>query len=251
MKLNEDKCHFIFAGHKHEVVFAMAGGSQIWESTCEKLLGVYIKKDLSFEYHISNLCKKANQKLSALIRVGRFHNFNQRRLLMKSFIDSQFGFSPLAWMFYDRGINNKIDKIQKRALRFVYRNDTCSFEQLLEMDGSIKVHHRNIHAMAIEMFKVKHGCATEIMSKIFKLDNNPNRPATRTFNSNPFCLPSARTVHYGHDSLGYLGYRIWNLIPEKSNKSSPFQVLKKQLSHGFLRLVLADYVKIISVVLVM
>ena len=34
MKLNEDKCHFIFAGHKHEVVFAMAGGSQIWESTC-------------------------------------------------------------------------------------------------------------------------------------------------------------------------------------------------------------------------
>ena len=70
---------------------------------------------------------------------------------MKSFIDSQFGFSPLAWMFYDRGINNKIDKIQKRALRFVYRNDTCSFEQLLEMDGSIKVHHRNIHAMAIEI----------------------------------------------------------------------------------------------------
>ena len=225
MKLNEDKCHFIFAGHKHEVVFAMAGGSQIWESTCEKLLGVYIKKDLSFEYHISNLCKKANQKLSALIRVGRFHNFNQRRLLMKSFIDSQFGFSPLAWMFYDRGINNKIDKIQKRALRFVYRDDTCSFEQLLEMDGSIKVHHRNIHAMAIEMFKVKHGCATEIISKIFKLDNNPNRPSTRAFNSNPFCLPPARTVHYGHDSLGYLGYRIWNLIPEN--------IKQKQSVSGF------------------
>ena len=78
------------------------------------------------------------------------------------------------------------------------------------MDGSIKVHPRNIQAMAIKMFKVKHGCATEIMSKIFKLDNNPNRPATRTFNSNlnPFCLPSARTVHYGHDCLGYLAYRI-------------------------------------------
>ena len=79
--------------------------------------------------------------------------------------------------------------------------------------------------MAIEMFKVKHGCATEIMSKIFKLDNNPNRPATRTFNSNPFCLPSARTVHYGHDSLGYLGYRIWNLIPEK--------IKQKQSVSGF------------------
>ena len=70
-----------------QVVFAMAGGSQIWESMCEKLLGDCIKKDLSFEYQISNLCKKANQKLSAFIRVGRFHNFNQRIMLMISFID--------------------------------------------------------------------------------------------------------------------------------------------------------------------
>ena len=38
MKLNEEKCHFIFAGHNHEVVFAKAGFSTIWESTREKLL---------------------------------------------------------------------------------------------------------------------------------------------------------------------------------------------------------------------
>ena len=48
--------------------------------------------------------------------------------------------------------------------------------------------------------------------QIFKLDNNPNRPTTRTFNSDPFFLQPARTVHYGHD--GYLEYKIWNLIPE-------------------------------------
>ena len=73
MKLNEEKCHFLFAGHKHEVVFAKAGVSTIWESTREKLLGVYIDKNLSFKYHVSNLCKKANQKLSALIRLGSYY----------------------------------------------------------------------------------------------------------------------------------------------------------------------------------
>ena len=78
MKLNEEKCHFLFAGHKHEVVFARAGDSTIWESTREKLLGVYIARDLSFKYHVSNLCKKANHKLSALIRLGSYYNFSQR-----------------------------------------------------------------------------------------------------------------------------------------------------------------------------
>ena len=233
MKLNEEKCHFLFAGHKHEVVFARAGSSTIWESTREKLLGVYIDKDLSFKYHVSNLCKKASQKLSALIRLGRFYNFSQRRLLMKSFIESQFGYSRLAWMFHDRGVNNKIDKIQERALRYVYGDDVRSFEDLLEMDGSVKVHHRNIQAMALEMFKVKNGSATEIMNNIFKINRNPNRPATRSFDSNPFCLPRANTVHYGHDSLGYFGYKIWNLIPEEIRQKETVAGFKNAIKSWF------------------
>ena len=88
---------------------------------------------------------------------------------MKSFIESQFDYSRLAWMFHDRGVNNKIDKMQERALRYVYGDDVRSFEDLLEMHGSVKVHHRNIQAMALEMFKVKNGSATEIMNNILKL----------------------------------------------------------------------------------
>ena len=69
-------------------------------------------------------------------------------------------------MFHDRGVNNQIDKIHERALRFVYRDETHSFEELLEMDGSVKIHHRNIQAMAIEMFKSKHNIGTNIMGDI-------------------------------------------------------------------------------------
>ena len=32
MKLNEDKCHFVLSGYKHEMVFAKIGHSRIWES---------------------------------------------------------------------------------------------------------------------------------------------------------------------------------------------------------------------------
>ena len=213
--MKQDKCHFLFAGHTHEQIFAKAGLNKIWESQREQLLGVYLGKDLSFKYHVSNLCKKAHTKLTALIRLGRFHDLSQRRLLMKSFIESQFGYSPLVWMFHDRGVNAQINKLHERVLRFVYSDNLRSFEDLLEMDGSLSIHHRNIHTVALEMFKVTKGVSNQIMEDIFvKREINADTIWTRSLCRNYFVLPQVNTVHYGHDSLRFFGYKIWNLLPE-------------------------------------
>ena len=176
---------------------------------------MHIDNKLSFNHHVSNLCKRANQKLSALLRLGKFYNLAQRRLLMKSFIESQFGYSPLTWMFHDRGINHKINRVHERSLRFVYTNEALSFEELLELDKSHKIHHRNIHSLAIEMFKVIKGVSSEIMNNIFIQRNTLNVANTRSMHSNPFLIPRVNTVHYGHDSLRYFGPKIWGIIPEE------------------------------------
>ena len=71
MKLNEDKCHLLIAGHKYEHICANVGSVKILESDCVKLLGINIERELSFNYYISNLCMKAGRKISALARVSR------------------------------------------------------------------------------------------------------------------------------------------------------------------------------------
>ena len=60
---------------------------------------------------------KAGRKLTALGRSSRFLPFNKHRLLMKSFIESQFSYCPLLWMFHDRDLNNKINRLYERTLR--------------------------------------------------------------------------------------------------------------------------------------
>ena len=63
MKLNEDKCHFILSGYKHEIIFADIGESRIWEKGQQKLLGVTIDKNLKFKEHIlKNIFKEHNLK---------------------------------------------------------------------------------------------------------------------------------------------------------------------------------------------
>ena len=95
MKLNEDKCHFLILGKLNEHMFAKVGDELIWESTEEKLLGVTIDKNINFNSHLSILCKKAGQKVTVLARVAKLLTFHKRRLLLKSFIESQFSHCPL------------------------------------------------------------------------------------------------------------------------------------------------------------
>ena len=58
-------------------------------------------------------------------------------------------------MFHNRTLNNKINKLHERALRLVYRNDDCTFQDLLVMDNSVTIHERNLQRLATEMLKVR------------------------------------------------------------------------------------------------
>ena len=93
------------------------GNVDVVNSSEEKLLGVQIDSRLSFNNHVSKLCQKASNKLYALARISPYMGQNKLRALMRAFITSQFQYCPLIWMFHSRQLNQKINKIQERALR--------------------------------------------------------------------------------------------------------------------------------------
>ena len=71
-------------------------------------------------------------------------SFKKRKILLKEFVKSQFEYCPLTCMFH-----GKINRIHERPLGIVYNNNVPSFEELLELDKSFKIHHRNIRSIAI------------------------------------------------------------------------------------------------------
>ena len=244
MKLNGDKCHLLISGFKYQSHWARVGTTKIWESSHEKLLGVTIDKDLKFNIHISNICIKAGQKLTALGRISKLIPLNKRKTLFKAFIESQFAYCPLAWMFHDRSLNNKINHLHERALRIVYKDDYSTFEELLKKDNAFTIHHRNIQSMAIEVYKTKNGLAPSIMNDIF-INRNYNGPDLRL--QTDFCVPSVNTVFKGDDSLRHFGPLIWKIVPyelKKINSLNKFKLeIKKWLPHNCPCRLCRDYVQ--------
>ena len=66
---------------------------------------------MRFKKYINELCRKASYELHALQRMRRYLSVDKVRLLVNPFIDSQFSYAPLIWMFVGKTVINKICKI--------------------------------------------------------------------------------------------------------------------------------------------
>ena len=76
-------------------------------------------------------------------------------------------------MFYSRFLNNKINKVQARALRILYKDYDSSFEDLLEKDNSDNIHDRNIKLLATKVFKVENNILPNVLGSFITKQDLP------------------------------------------------------------------------------
>ena len=110
MVLNPDKCHFLTLGfNKPFLVFFFENTIIVTE---EKILGIVIDSNLNFKSQMKKICNKANQKLSALARISKLTTPTQRKKLINSFINAQFAYCLLLWIFSSKGCYKGINEIR-------------------------------------------------------------------------------------------------------------------------------------------
>ena len=92
---------------------------------------------------------------------------------MNAFFKSQFNYCSLIWMCHSCENNNKINRLHERCLRIIYNDKQSSFNALLEKDGSVSIHERNIKFLATGMFIFSRDLASPQMHECFKLKDHP------------------------------------------------------------------------------
>ena len=119
LKNNVDKCHVLVSTSKP--VGIKVGDYAIDNSECEKLLGLKIDVNLNFNDHISDLCKKASRKVSALASHS-FYGIKQKKIINECFFTSQFSYCPLIWTCHSCSNNRTIKMFHERCLGIIYND---------------------------------------------------------------------------------------------------------------------------------
>ena len=201
-------------------------GQRVKQSEHVKLLGVQIDNKLHFDKHVKELCQKINQKLCAFSRIRPFLNREKAKILLKSIVMSNFSYCPLIWMFCSKFANKEINRTNKRALRVLYEDYDSSFEQLLEKDGSITVHQKNLQILMTEIYKTTNHINPPYIWDFFVKKDMPYNLRNKVLCT----LPQVHTNRYGLNSLSFRGSILWNNLKDEIKRASTLTNFKKLIT---------------------
>ena len=226
MKINPDKFHLLVGGNSDESAKIQIGGESIQESKEEQLLGITFDNQLKFKNQIDQNCKRAGGKLTAIIRECHSISFEKLKTLLLSFVESQFNYCPLVTMFCSRTENKRINRIQERSLRILYKDEHSSFGELLKKNNTFTIHQRNIQKLAIEMYKSKNNYEPKLLNEIF-VNRNYEGPLLRS--NTDFVKPKISSENFGRKSLSYFGNTIWTLLPTEYKELEDLESFKQKI----------------------
>ena len=148
-------------------------GITIYSSAEVDLLGVKLDTKLSFESHISKMCKKAAGQLNALKRLqGSVISYNTRKALAESFILSNFNYCPLVWYFSTQKQLQMMEKIQERVLRFLHNDYKSDYSTLLKISGSVSMEVKRMRYLCVETYKTLNNLSPNYMKDIFQVQQS-------------------------------------------------------------------------------
>ena len=128
-------------------------------------------------------------------------------------------------MFYDRTVNNRINHIHERALRFAYKDCQTDFGSLLEQRSLVSIHLKNLQLLMTEIYKTRSGLSPPFMKDIFA-----ERNIGYNFrHGNDSQLQKVNTATYGIETISFLGNILWSALPNIIKQASTLSIFKSHI----------------------
>ena len=136
--------------------------------------------------------------------------FNAKRALINSYIISNFNYCPVVWIFSTAKSLSKIERLQKRLLRFVYNNDSISYKDLLEKAKKVQMSVNWLRILYVDLYNTVNELNPEFMNNIFKVKENKRLVTEKKLN---------RETLEGNQVWGKMFESTWTKDLEKSSFS--------------------------------
>ena len=118
-----------------------------------------------------------------------------------------------------------MEKIQERALRFIYDDYNSSYEHMLEKSKLPSLKIRRLKTIAVETFKIINKNSPSYLHDLINIKlQNYNLRSQETA-----VLSRVKTTRYGLKSFRYNAAQIWNELPNHCRRETSLGQFKNNL----------------------
>ena len=175
------------------------------------LLGVNIDKNLQFNTHVKNICTKVNNQINVISRFRKIVPTDVKCKLYKAFIVPYFRYCSAVWHFCGARNRNKLESLNKRALRIVLDEKSLHYQELLSKFSTSDLYSIRCQDMMKTVFKaIRFETMPKYVRGLFQMRN-----AERNLRgSSKLVIPYVNTTTYGLHSFRYTSANMWNKLTE-------------------------------------
>ena len=227
MPVNAMSCQFTVAGpFSHTVMYTPS--NHILEQVNENpYLGVIISDNLKWPSHINKFCNKANSTLGFIRRNLKHCNKHFKETAYISLVRSVLDYSGTVWDPYLQKDINRIENIQRRAARFVFKDyrRTSSVTSMMKDLGWKPLVERRREQRLVLLYKIVNDLVAIPTEHHIEFNTRPSR----TSNVKQIKLLSANTDIYKHS---FFPQTIidWNLLPNAAVNCKTVESFKAVIS---------------------
>ena len=118
------------------------------------------------------LCRRSNYKLHVSRRIRKYLTLEISKLLYNAFINNQFNYASIIWMFCRKQEYLEVEKIHYKALKIVYNSNEC-YEELLIRNNEVSIHQKQLRTLATEIYKSLTDVNPDFMKNYFSVKEIP------------------------------------------------------------------------------
>ena len=158
------------------------------------------------------------------------HAITYRRLsVYKSFIQSNYSYCPVAWLFCGTKNSNKLEKLQEHALTIVFNDFSSSYEFLCEGANTLPLSFYRLRLLGIEIYKCIKETNPTYLNDLFceQTSDYQLRDSSRLIQ------PKFNTFKFSFKSFRYFGAKLWNVLLVDIKQSESQSIFKNRITKRY------------------
>lgn len=221
ISLNCDKTEIIFfhkPGEKVPVMKIKMNGHRIYPSKYIKYLGIYLDETLNGGFHCQILMKKLKRANGMLCKARHYISHDDLKTLYYAIFSSHLVYGCQIWGQVNNTFNDKIFKLQNRALRIItfsnFRVDSYPLYNNLKI---LKLKDQIILQNCLFVYDALKKVSPICFQEYFSHTRDVHIMNTRSSNLGCLFVTHNRTIRYGLNSITNQCISHWNNMSKKFN----------------------------------